>query len=214
MILEKLRDKPWRFAAVSQECLECGGATIVIQSRVMGYGRYRRFQCKNCQHRFNITYGKQKAERLIDNAAVMAIRQSTDGHQLLADQHGCSRELIRQIRNGSIYKDLLPEWFRSPPKAGDLTCRQCQFYVKAKLEQIEVEAQKESCSLGIPEFETEGVRAIRDCSAVAVNQQPSRSGPAAPEAIGYGLLGPAVAAPPAGTLLAAFGGPEQDQQRQ
>ena len=167
-------------SAVNQECLECGGATIVIQSRATKWGRYRRFECKDCQHRFNITYGEPDAKRRINDSAVMAIRQSTDSYQLLADQHGCSRELIRQIRSGLIYKDLLPEWFRSPAKAGDPTCRQCQFYVEAKPEQIEVEAQKESCSLGIPEFDAEGVRAIRDCSAVAINQQPAHSGPAAP----------------------------------
>jgi hypothetical protein len=154
--------------AVSQACLECGGATIVNQSRVTKYGRYRRFHCKECQHRFNITYGEPDAKRLIDDATVIAIRQSTDGYQSLADQHGCSRELIRQIKNGSIYKDLLPEWFRAPAKAGDPTCEQCEFYVKAKQGQLDEEGQGESCSLGIPEFETEKVRAARDCSAFAM----------------------------------------------
>ena len=133
------------------QCLECGGTTIVIQSRATKYGRYRRFECKECQHRFNITYGEPKAQRLIDDATVMAIRQSTDGYQSLADQHGCSRELIRQIRNGSIYKDLLPEWFRSPPKAGDANCEQCRFW-------------SDGCSMGFPDAEIEGPRFARDCS--------------------------------------------------
>ena len=159
--------------AVKQECLECGAATIVVQSRATRYGRYRRFECKECQHRFNITYGEPDAKRLIDDAAVMAIRQSTDGYQLLADQHGCSRELIRQIKNGSIYKDLLPEWFRLPPKAGDPTCEQCEFHVKARQGQLDEEGQAASCSLGIPEFETEGVRAVWDCSAFAGRSLPS-----------------------------------------
>ena len=123
---------PFAGGAVKQECLECGGATIVIQSRATRYGRYRRFECKECQHRFNIIYGEPDAKRLIDDAAVMAIRQSTDGHQSLADQHGCSRELIRQIRSGLIYKDLLPEWFRGPFKAGDPTCNQCRFWKRGR----------------------------------------------------------------------------------
>ena len=137
------------------KCEKCGGATLVFQSRATGYGRYRRFQCKECQHRFNITDSQPEAKRLIDNAAVMAIRQSTDDHKSLAKRYGCSRELIRQIRNGSIYKDLLPEWFRSPPKAGDPTCEQCKFW-------------SDGCSMGFPDPEIEGPRFARDCSVFEV----------------------------------------------
>jgi hypothetical protein len=96
------------------------------------------------------------------------IRRSDENYDVLAAQYGCSRELIRQIRNGQIYRDLLPEWFRAPAKAGDPTCEQCEFYVKAKQEQLD-----ESCSLDIPEFETQGVRAAWDCSAFADHQQPA-----------------------------------------
>lgn len=170
------------------ECPKCGGGMVVYQSRATKYGRYRRFHCKECQHRFSVTDPEPGAKRLIDNAAVLAIRQSTDNHQELANQYGCSRELIRQIRNGKIYRDLLPKWFRAPAKDGDPTCRQCQFYVEAKPEQVEVDAQEQSCSLGIPEFETQGVRAIRDCSAVAIHQQPADGGPAAAEPISNALL--------------------------
>jgi hypothetical protein len=159
---------PGAFAggAVKQECLKCGGSTLVFGSRKTRYGRYRRFQCKNCQHRFNITYGEQKAERLIDDAAVIAIRQSTDNYQLLADQHGCSRELIRQIRNGLIYKDLLPGWFRSPAKAGDPTCEQCKFW-----------SDSYGCSMGFPDPEIEGPRFARDCSVFDAVTPPATSAP-------------------------------------
>ena len=150
--------------AVKQECLECGAATIVVQSRATRYGRYRRFECKECQHRFNIIYGEPDAKRLIDDAAVMAIRQSTDGHQSLADQHGCSRELIRQIRSGLIYKDLLPNWFRAPAKAGDPTCEQCRFW-------------SEGCSMGFPDAEIEGPRFARDCSVFDAVTPPATSAP-------------------------------------
>jgi hypothetical protein len=180
--------------------LECGGATIVVQSRATGYGRYRRFECKDCRHRFNITYGEPRVERLIDDATVMAIRQSTDGHQSLADQHGCSRELIRQIRSGLIYKDLLPYWFRSPPKAGDPNCQQCKFW-------------SDGCSMGFPDAEIEGPRFARDCS-VFDHQHPPHSAAAALEPISDGLLGEPGLAPPAGTLLAALSGPEQNEDRQ
>jgi hypothetical protein len=181
-------------------CLRCDGATFVIQSRPTKYGRYRRFECKECQHRFNISYGGSKADRLIDDAAVMAIRQSTDGYQLLADQYGCSRELIRQIRIGLIYKDLLPEWFRSPPTAGDPTCRQCKFW-------------SDGCSMGFPDVEIEGPRFARDCSVFEVEHS-AHSAAAAPQPISDGLLGEPGLAPPAGTLLAALSGPEQNDDRQ
>ena len=150
--------------AVSQACLECGGATIVFQSRATRYGRSRRFECKACHHRFNIADGDPGPKRLIDDATVMAIRQSTDGYQSLADQHGCSRELIRQIKNGLIYKDLLPKWFRSPPKAGDPTCEQCRFW-------------SDGCSMGFPDPEIEGPRFARDCSVFDAVTPPAASAP-------------------------------------
>jgi hypothetical protein len=183
-----------------QRCVECDSATIVIQSRPTKYGRYRRFQCKECQHRFNVSYGGSKAERLIDDAAVMAIRQSTDSYQLLADHYGCSRELIRQIRSGLIYKDLLPNWFRSPPTAGDPTCQQCIHW-------------SDGCSMGFPDVEIEGPRFARDCSVFDL-EQPAHSAAAAPQPISDGLLGEPSLAPPAGTLLAALSGPEQNDDRQ
>lgn len=174
--------------AVKQECPQCSASTLIVQSRETSTGRYRRFKCKNCQHCFNVAGSGAKRARHLGDAAVMAIRQSTDSLESLAAQHGCSRELIRQIRSGLIYKDLLPEWFRAPARASDPTCKQCKFYVEAKPEQIKVDAQDHKCDLGIPEFETQGLRAIRDCSAVAIDQQPPHSGPAAPEPISDALL--------------------------
>lgn len=161
--------------AVNQECPQCSASTLIVQSRETSTGRYRRLKCKNCQHCFNVAGSGAKRARHLGDAAVMAIRQSTDSLESLAAQHGCSRELIRQIRIGKIYKDSLPAGFRPPPKASDPTCERCKFYVEAKPEQIEVDAQDHKCDLGIPEFETQGVRSIRDCSAVAIDQQPPRS---------------------------------------
>ena len=145
---------------------------FVLQSRIRSGRRLRRFQCRACSHRLTTSEGRPCRKRKIDSAAVMEIRRSDENYQVLAAQHGCSRELIRQIRDGSIYKDLLPKWFRSPPKAGDPTCEQCEFYVKAKQERMDEERQNEFCSLDIPEFEIQGVRAAWDCSAFAGHQQP------------------------------------------
>ena len=154
-------------SAVNQ-CPECGGVMFTLRSRIRSERRLRRFQCKSCGHRLTTSEGRPCRKRKIDSAAVGEIRRSDENYHVLAAQYGCSRELIRQIRNGQIYRDLLPEWFRAPAKAGDPTCEQCEFYVKAKQEQLD-----ESCSLDIPEFETQGVRAAWDCSAFADHQQPA-----------------------------------------
>lgn len=138
-----------------KQCPECGGVMFVLQSRIRSGRRLRRFQCRACSHRLTTSEGRPCRKRKIDSAAVMEIRRSDENYQVLAAQHGCSRELIRQIRDGSIYKDLLPGWFRSPPKAGDPTCNQCRFW-------------SDGCSMGFPDAEIEGPRFARDCSAFDV----------------------------------------------
>ena len=74
------------------------------------------------------------------------------------------RELIRQIRSGLIYKDLLPNWFRRPFKAGDPTCNQCRFW-------------SDGCSMGFPDPEIEGPRFARDCSVFDAVTPPATSAP-------------------------------------
>jgi transposase-like protein len=172
---------------VNQKCPKCNGAMLVLRLKKGEVKHLRSFQCKDCGHQLTNANVSIRA-RLLTDQTIKAIRWSTDDYQLLAQQYGCSRELIRQIRNGEIYRDLLPEGFRSPPKASDPTCYQCIFYVPAKPEQIEVEGQCEHCYLGIPEFETEGVRAAWDCSALVSKQQPPHSGPTATEPISDPLL--------------------------
>jgi transcription elongation factor Elf1 len=169
---------------MKQQCPKCGNVMATIRSRIVAAKRYRRFECRSCGHR--ISLGGDNADQQIDRysrdprptrrfdaATIQTICESKDINRVVAKQHGCSETMIQDIRNGKFYRDLLPEGFRAPPGAGDPSCEQCQFYAEAKPEQIEVEAQKKSCSLGIPEFETEGVRAIRDCSAFADRQQPA-----------------------------------------
>ena len=56
--------------------------------------------------------------------------------------------------------------------------------------------------------------ALRQAAARALAQQPPHSAPAAPQPISNPLLGEPSLAPPAGTLLAALSGPEQDDERQ
>jgi predicted RNA-binding Zn-ribbon protein involved in translation (DUF1610 family) len=155
------------------ECPQCGGKMVVRRSRMGANGRLRRFHCKACGHRRTGGYGNAIRARRFDDATVILIRQlpaTPTEQRFLAEQYNCSPELIRQIQTGKIYTDLLPDWFRAPARASDPTCKQCQFYVEAKPERVEVDAQEQSCSLGIPEFETQGVRAIRDCSAFTVER--------------------------------------------
>lgn len=150
--------------AVNQECPQCGGNMLIVQSRQTSTGRYRRFECKKCQHRFNVASSGAIRARQFDDAAVMAIRQSADSLDSLAAQHGCSRELIRQIRIGKIYKDSLPAGFRPPPKASDPTCERCKFW-------------SDGCSMGFPDAAIEGPGFAYDCSAFAAVTPPASSAP-------------------------------------
>jgi hypothetical protein len=87
---------------------------------------------------------------------VAAIIASTETHRALGKLYGCSRETIRQIRVGKIYRDVLPEGYYPPPGPGDPSCERCQ------------EWRGEACSLGFPDPIEEGLGFARDCSLYAV----------------------------------------------
>lgn len=94
--------------------------------------------------------------RRFDAATIKIIRESMDGRRKLAKQYGCSPEMIRQIRHGVVYKDLLPEGFRAPPKQSDPSCERCRYW------------QADACGMGFPDPAEEGPGFARDCSLYAV----------------------------------------------
>ncbi len=90
--------------------------------------------------------------RRLNAQQVRAIIGSSESHSALGRIYGCSRETIRQIRAGQLYRDVLPEGYRPPPGPGDPSCERCQ------------EWRGDYCSLGFPDPIEEGVGFARDCS--------------------------------------------------
>jgi hypothetical protein len=145
---------------------------ITIVSRMVAGSRYRRFECTACNHR--ISRGGDNADievvssrhrngarvRRFDDATIQAIRESPDGRRVLARRHNCSEELIRAIRAGKFYRDLLPEGFRQPPGPADPSCKTCR-------EWLGFEADH-PCRFGFPEPVSEGPGFARDCAVFAV----------------------------------------------
>jgi hypothetical protein len=85
----------------------------------------------------------------LDDATVLAIRRAKTSLSEEAKIHGCSKELIRQIRSGLIYKHLLPEGF----VPGTISCLRCVHWGDG------------GCALCLPEALEIGPQFARECAA-------------------------------------------------
>jgi hypothetical protein len=74
---------------------------------------------------------------------VRLILTSAEGHTQLGKKLGCSRELVRQIRNGTLYKEVLPDIPRREYRMA--LCHNCHFY----------DHKRKACDLGFPEAEND-----------------------------------------------------------
>jgi len=92
------------------------------------------------------------SHRKLNAEQVAAVIASAKSHRALGQIYGVSGECIRQIRQGIIYRDLLPEGYRPPPRRGDPSCEHCRYW------------ESESCGMGFPDPLEEGVGFARDCS--------------------------------------------------
>jgi hypothetical protein len=92
------------------------------------------------------------SHRKLNAEQVAAVIASTESHRALGQIYGVSGECIRQIRQGIIYRDLLPEGYRPPPRRGDPSCERCKLW------------EGESCGMGFPDPIEEGPGFARDCS--------------------------------------------------
>ena len=146
--------------AVKVDC-QCGAQMKLFTSRMHRGERYRRFICPACGHKETrlgenadrpLPQLRSRTNRRFDLETIKAIRSSDDGRRVLAKRYGCSQEMIRSIRAGIAYRDMLPEGFRSPPKPGDPSCEQCRFW------------DAEACGMGFPDPAEEGLGFARDCS--------------------------------------------------
>lgn len=144
------------------ECNACGGLMVVTHTRQTKRGEYKRFACKACDNRMSVFGGVEhvnvkpvrlpSSSRRLSAAAVFAIRESVEKNRQLADRYGCSYELIRQIRAGLVYRDLLPAEFQRPAAAGGASCERCCHW------------EIDDCGMGFPDPLEEGPGFARDCS--------------------------------------------------
>ena len=144
---------------------QCGAQMNLVNSRMQRGERYRRFNCPACGRKEtrlgenadrSLPQFRSMANRRFDVATIEAIRRSDDGRRVLAKRYGCSQEMIRSIRAGIAYRDMLPEGFRSPPGPGDPSCERCRFW------------DAEACTMGFPDPTEEGLGFARDCSLYQV----------------------------------------------
>jgi hypothetical protein len=85
----------------------------------------------------------------LDDATVLAIRRAKTTLAEEAKLRGRSRELIRQIRSGLIYKHLLPAGF----VPGTISCLRCVHWGDG------------GCALCLPEALEIGPQFARECAA-------------------------------------------------
>jgi predicted RNA-binding Zn-ribbon protein involved in translation (DUF1610 family) len=150
--------------AVKIDC-QCGAQMNLATSRMHRGERYRRFSCPACGRKETrlgenadrlLPQLRSRTNRRFDLETIKAIRSSDDGRRVLAKRYGCSQEMIRSIRAGIAYRDMLPEGFRTPPKPGDPSCEQCRHWAA------------EACGMGFPDPAEEGLGFARDCALYQV----------------------------------------------
>lgn len=152
-------------------CESCGGDSCkVLESRpITRTVRRRRWICLTCNHRWTI-YTNKKGEtvksppknkpysqqrprtgRKLKHDEVKFILTTEFNNKDLGERFNLSRETIRLIRIGSIYKDVHPDIPRLKPKPSiKPSCRKCVNW-------------KGRCLMDIPDPVVEGVRFAKDC---------------------------------------------------
>lgn len=163
-------------------CESCGKDKCkVLESRPVTRDiRRRRWHCLSCKHRWTIYTNKKgvtvqrppkikqeqrtpKSGRKLLKDEIKFILIETDlNNKELGDRFSLSRETIRLIRIGSIYKDVYPEIERSKPKHSNRpSCKKCEMW-------------KGRCLMEIPDPVVEGVKFAKDCFWYEDPSQPSK----------------------------------------
>jgi hypothetical protein len=149
---------------IDRECPKCtDGVLIIVRSYARNFRRHRLMGCKSCDFREwrpddDISNTRSQRPRRFDDATIKEIRalKGHYGRRILAQRYKCSEELIRAIWAGQIYRDLLPDGFRAPPKPGDPNCEHCLHWAA------------DACGMGFPDPDVEGPSFARDCSVFVV----------------------------------------------
>lgn len=151
-------------------CQSCGADNCkVLESRPITRDvRRRRWSCNKCGFRWTIYTNRKGQEisqppktkvsphprsgRKLKNDEVKFILTEIDlNNKELGDRFNLSRETIRLIRIGSIYRDVHPELERTKPNYSTRpSCKKCVNW-------------KGYCSMDVPDPEVEGVKFAKDC---------------------------------------------------
>jgi hypothetical protein len=153
-------------------CPECGSAQTAVRSTRLlsdGVRRRRRHHClaPECLHRWTTyeggvpgpprRYSYDRDQPLLTDVDVRLILETRESHSAMARRFGRSREAIRQIRTGRLYRHLAPEIPRWEAGAGRASCYRCRYW--------EGVADAGCCGFGFPDPIEEGPSFARDCSS-------------------------------------------------
>jgi len=156
-----------RQQGVMLPCLTCGSTnTATIRSRINSGGdRWRLIRCHDCpacseyigdQPR-NLSAPPLRPFYRHSDAVLRRMLMTRCSNAAMAQELGCSSELVRQIRKGILHRNRVPEVPRwgsdaPPPIVDGPSCLSCQHW------------GGEQCSMGFPDPEEEGTGFARDCS--------------------------------------------------
>ena len=153
---------------VNAECPNCKAlAMVVLYSHRLTTGRRQTLQCKACDYRVSRYVGdsevppadrRPNSNRRFSDETILEIRAKGTGAPAcwaeLGREYGCSREMMRQICQGLIYRDLLPAGF--VPASNRRKCWHCTEW-QGRHHEIH------PCAVGMPDVLTEGESFAADC---------------------------------------------------
>lgn len=140
----------------------------VLESRPITKNiRRRRWACITCGHRWTVytnkknqvvsapkkgkPYKASRGRKLKDDEVQFILLHTEINNKELGEKFCLSRETIRLIRIGSLYKDVFPELERHKPAQSNIpSCKKCVNW-------------KGRCLMEFPDPVVEGVRFAKDC---------------------------------------------------
>ena len=159
---------------IGMKCEACNGQDCkVLESRPIGPSskriRRRRWACVSCGNRWTVytdssgatcekpphkpyTTNPRTGKRSLDPSAIFDILSEKQiPNRVLGEKYNVSRETIRLIRIGSIYKDVHPELERTVAKLSNKpSCKKCINW-------------RGHCVMDVPDVEVEGPAFASDC---------------------------------------------------
>lgn len=155
-------------------CPECGSARRAVREsrRCVNDTQRRRIECLDCQHRWTewsgeraprgVTRGRRTRAggRLGEDEVRLVLTRLDLNNREASELLGCSSEMVRQIRTGLLYRNVLPQLIRPKEGRPQLTlagprCDQCEHWTG------------ERCSWGFPDPLLEGWGFAVDCELYA-----------------------------------------------